>query len=643
MRITGDGNVGIGTPNPDSNAKLHIAGIVKTNTVSLSDSNPSDGGINISDFSSTMTHRLLATHGNNGGLWQVSGRGGLAFGSGDDCLILGTGDNWDTYTDNSYGVDTESENVYIAADGQFRLNLGLQDGWSSEYQKFDRYHHYLDGRASGSSAEHWTYYRNHGGSVYKVGYGTSESKTGLKLYSDNDIYLIESDDPAYVFRFDVNFDKFYLNGTLTTLSDDRLKFNEKRIQGATGTLMKLDPQIYDKKRFLNSNIMTHEAGFIAQDVWYDVPEMRHLVTLSKDAEPSKERPSTPEDIQDDPDWNAAGWGEEESHLCYNGMIPYIVKSIQEIVTEKTSERTRVTNGGGDLSGLIVSATTDAFTSEDKPVLSLSNVYCDRACFGVVSDVAPTLINTRGTGRVWVLSSGTSLVSGDYVTTSNIFPGYACAQSDDITRSYTVAKITQNCDFAQNLRPKRVIKQELSNVNYYVNTNHLVITEEEYSDLDEAKRMTEIETYHEWEGRELVEEGEAYDYIKISPEISLEDYEALHENEKSKYKLRRFKKTTTESSEPPEGGVAYETKTRTIYKRLVRQEHKTQARNRELEVREELVNVLDEHGQIQWEDDPSGATEPTYKIRYLTADGQITDDESNAVHIAAFVGCTYHCG
>ena len=57
--------------------------------------------------------------------------------------------------------------------------------------------------------------------------------------------------------------------------------------------------------------------------------------------------------------------------------------------------------------------------------------------------------------------------------------------------------------------------------------------------------------------------------------------------------------------------------------------------------EDGVNVLDEHGQLQWEDHPS-ETEKAYKIRYLTADGQITD-EANAVHIAAFVGCTYHCG
>ena len=57
--------------------------------------------------------------------------------------------------------------------------------------------------------------------------------------------------------------------------------------------------------------------------------------------------------------------------------------------------------------------------------------------------------------------------------------------------------------------------------------------------------------------------------------------------------------------------------------------------------EDGENVLDEHGQIQWEDHPTG-TEKAYKVRYLDADGNITD-EANAVHTAAFVGCTYHCG
>ena len=66
-------------------------------------------------------------------------------------------------------------------------------------------------------------------------------------------------------------------------------------------------------------------------------------------------------------------------------------------------------------------------------------------------------------------------------------------------------------------------------------------------------------------------------------------------------------------------------------------------------REEYVNILDEHGQLQWED--SGETEAPYKVRYLLPDGtQISEEEyttralaDEKVYVAAFVGCTYHCG
>jgi hypothetical protein len=53
------------------------------------------------------------------------------------------------------------------------------------------------------------------------------------------------------------------------------------------------------------------------------------------------------------------------------------------------------------------------------------------------------------------------------------------------------------------------------------------------------------------------------------------------------------------------------------------------------------NVLDENGQLQFED-KTGATEEPYERRFLAADGSQTD-EANTVHTAAFVGCTYHCG
>ena len=61
----------------------------------------------------------------------------------------------------------------------------------------------------------------------------------------------------------------------------------------------------------------------------------------------------------------------------------------------------------------------------------------------------------------------------------------------------------------------------------------------------------------------------------------------------------------------------------------------------IEKGEDGKNVLDEHGQIQWEDHTT-ETEKAYKIRYIDASG-VQTDEANAMYTAAFVGCTYHCG
>ncbi len=61
------------------------------------------------------------------------------------------------------------------------------------------------------------------------------------------------------------------------------------------------------------------------------------------------------------------------------------------------------------------------------------------------------------------------------------------------------------------------------------------------------------------------------------------------------------------------------------------------------------NILDEHGDIQWED--STEQEYAYDIRYVDATGNIITKEQHdtmianrqEAYIAAFVGCTYHCG
>ena len=160
------------------------------------------------------------------------------------------------------------------------------------------------------------------------------------------------------------------------------------------------------------------------------------------------------------------------------------------------------------------------------------------------------------------------------------------------------------DFTNATQPIQIILKELSNVNYWVKTTVSNVSLEEYSNLVEDVRTTTTEIY----------------YSNEDGEITTDKYNTLESNVQSTY---------TEL-------------TRTIHQEISTEESKTEQEGSTLEVHQELINVLDEHGQLQLEDDPSGTTEKAYKIRYLDTDGNITD-EANAVHIAAFVGCTYHCG
>ena len=123
-------------------------------------------------------------------------------------------------------------------------------------------------------------------------------------------------------------------------SDDRIKENEKLIVNATETLSKLTPQIYDKYQSMDlSGSFTIESGLIAQEVYYNAPELRHLVVVGKDYDASgNEYTQTPEemdlsgvDIANDPDYGSHGWSKtEQSGLHYQGLIPYLIKSNQEL-------------------------------------------------------------------------------------------------------------------------------------------------------------------------------------------------------------------------------------------------------------------------------------------------------------------------
>jgi hypothetical protein len=295
-----------------------------------------------------------------------------------------------------------------------------------------------------------------------------------------------------------------------------------------------------------------------------------------------------------------------------------------------------------LEGLIVSANKNQYfdiqeevvtgaeaikINESLPLVSLSGVAYDKRCFGVISGSEDTNdreysqgsfvsvmkkqegdirahINSVGEGAIWVVNTNGSLESGDYITTSNVM-GYGQKQDSEFLANYTVAKITMDCDFEPVTQPVRRIIRELKDVTYWVKYTYDDITEEEYIRTKNLGRRVRI--------------------IESGTEISQEEYENH---------LKKEGYTLTQSNTF--------VRNKTSYQRVFSDKEKKPTPGFNIEVRNEPVNVLDEHGQIQWEDDPSGATEKAYKIRYLDADGNITD-EANHVYKAAFVGCTYHCG
>ena len=75
----------------------------------------------------------------------------------------------------------------------------------------------------------------------------------------------------------------------------------------------------------------YEAGLITQEVYYDAPELRHIVNMSDDADVSEEDIKTSEDPSVDPDYT--NWGSDISSLDYTQLIPYLIKSNQELHAE----------------------------------------------------------------------------------------------------------------------------------------------------------------------------------------------------------------------------------------------------------------------------------------------------------------------
>ena len=361
----------------------------------------------------------------------------------------------------------------------------------------------------------------------------------------------------------------------------------------------------------------------------------------------------------------------------------------------------------DINEDITTGATAIQISQSLPLVSLSTKEKDKACFGVISGSEDlekreysqgsfvsvvqkqkgdrrAFINSVGEGARWVTDTNGSLESGDYITTSNV-AGYGQRQESEFLANYTVAKITMDCDFNPQDQPIQRIKQSNVVETHYTGmvpvvkgvphefVTTTVTADDEWSNVSVSPSDV---TYAEWSNLEAnvqntytltytqtsnvvydvkytktttanVTAEDAWDAVHIEPStVTYAEYSNLEANVQNTYSLTYTMTTKVEATEAIYSNLSTEDKALFIptYYQLVEQtvdaeypgavKHET--------VTDRLENTLDEHGQLQWEDDPSGATEKAYKIRYLDASGQITD-ETNAVHTAAFVGVTYHCG
>jgi hypothetical protein len=338
--------------------------------------------------------------------------------------------------------------------------------------------------------------------------------------------------------------------------------------------MKLRPEKYDKIYELGGNLSNShpEFGFIAQEVWYKTPELRNIVIPGVGAVPD-ETIDIPDDPEQDPDYSS--WGTLPCGLVSEQLIPWLVKGVQEINNELPRHRIKVPSALysniSQYTGMIVSKS---------PTICLSNITNDKSYFGIITDKpldtndSEILVQSSGEAHVWITDVNGPLEAGDFVVTSNI-AGYGLKQDDDIVHSYTVAKTTIPCDFNPQQVPVKRIIQQLSNVSYWTYNYLQATVKSEYDLMREHEREFKI----------------IKQYSHPDGLITEDEFNNLSEDDKLSYEeiitdMYYFKKTKEFTKNPNDDKFTHE-------------------------VRQELVNVLDENGQVTWED--TGETEPEYIV------------------------------
>jgi hypothetical protein len=253
----------------------------------------------------------------------------------------------------SLSVDGIGKSVFIGYNGQYVAHaFKLDDSWSKVSQitnaKHTSRHNVVATNRDATSLVVGDLTRaGYGGvlSIYDIVYEpiliTSSSGISL-LTGTNGKVVLDGAGNVGIGTTPITGNKLYVagnvnaSGAITGNSDGRLKEKRENIINATDTVLKLFPQLYLKKPDFLSTDETEwqrESGLVAQDVWYQAPELRHLIGTGCDN-------SAIRDISGGETYSDAGWGETPATMNYIGLIPYLVRCIQE-----QNERIRVLEQG----------------------------------------------------------------------------------------------------------------------------------------------------------------------------------------------------------------------------------------------------------------------------------------------------------
>ena len=198
--------------------------------------------------------------------------------------------------------------------------------------------------------------------VYVTSGGSGANKvTRLLMTEDDDITYFQFRNQQSILNREITA---HCQGYFEHSSDDRLKVNERYLTDGLDVIKRLKPQVYDKRPDLVENMIEQgydstsverkEVGCIAQDIYYQVPELRHIVSVGGGTVPDSNVVIS-DDPTVDPDYSS--WSNVAAGIHYTEVIPYNTAAIQELSNLRDSDVDRITVLESQVSDLLTRVQT----------------------------------------------------------------------------------------------------------------------------------------------------------------------------------------------------------------------------------------------------------------------------------------------